>query len=211
VCGTSSAGQPGFWAFTFSYAAAATDALRWITLKHPPGTTAYAAVVITAITGFILAIAARTVVAALQGQLSPRRPRTKLAQSPGAMIRSRPFMIRKDLAPRVTLILRLKQARAAGSAHSPAEVDISRGSGAQCDIPLGQRRYLPGGRAPGAGLLVGGAAFRVVHEGHHIAVVLARIGCGGSEHGLAGDGTMPATARMMMRARSSPPRVNDRR
>ena len=65
---------PGFWAFTFSYAAAATDALRWITLKHPAGATAYAVVVITAITGFILAIAARTVVAAIRGQLFPAPP-----------------------------------------------------------------------------------------------------------------------------------------
>jgi tellurite resistance protein len=29
--------SPGFWAFTFSYAAVATDALAWLALKRPPG------------------------------------------------------------------------------------------------------------------------------------------------------------------------------
>jgi len=29
--------SPGFWAFTFSYAAVAADALAWLALKRPPG------------------------------------------------------------------------------------------------------------------------------------------------------------------------------
>jgi tellurite resistance protein len=32
--------SPGFWAFTFAYAAAVTDALEWITLKRPPAAAA---------------------------------------------------------------------------------------------------------------------------------------------------------------------------
>jgi tellurite resistance protein len=61
----------GFWAFTFPYAAVAADALLWITIARPPGATGYAIAVITLITIFIAAIAARTVVAAVRGQLLP--------------------------------------------------------------------------------------------------------------------------------------------
>jgi tellurite resistance protein len=60
---------PGFWAFTFPAAAAATDALGWITLKKPPGGTAYAVVVVALVTALIAAIATRTVIAATRGQL----------------------------------------------------------------------------------------------------------------------------------------------
>lgn len=63
--------SPGFWSFTFSYAAGATDALAWIRAAKPPGAGAYGAVVIALITAWIAAIAARTVVAAARGQLLP--------------------------------------------------------------------------------------------------------------------------------------------
>jgi tellurite resistance protein len=63
--------SPGFWAFTFAYGATATDALLWIGLKHPPGATIYAAFILTAITAFIVAIAARTLVAIRRGQFFP--------------------------------------------------------------------------------------------------------------------------------------------
>jgi tellurite resistance protein len=43
--------SPGFWAFTFSYAATATDALVWLTLKKPAGSIGYAVVVVAAMTG----------------------------------------------------------------------------------------------------------------------------------------------------------------
>jgi tellurite resistance protein len=66
--------SPGFWSFTFSYAAGATDALLWIHATRPPGATAYAIVVITLITALIAGIAARTVVAAARGQLLPPPP-----------------------------------------------------------------------------------------------------------------------------------------
>jgi tellurite resistance protein len=63
--------SPGFWAFTFSWAAAATDALYWIALRKPPGATACAAVILTVITAFIGYIAVRTVLLAARGQLLP--------------------------------------------------------------------------------------------------------------------------------------------
>lgn len=60
---------PGFWAFTFSYAAAATDGLEWISQKKPAGATAYAIVIIAAITLFIGVIAVRTVILLIRGEL----------------------------------------------------------------------------------------------------------------------------------------------
>ena len=65
---------PGFWAFTFSYAAAGTDALLWISRERPPGATLCSALIILLITAFIAAIAARTVMAAARGQLLPKSP-----------------------------------------------------------------------------------------------------------------------------------------
>jgi tellurite resistance protein len=65
---------PGFWAFTFSYAATATDALEWIGLKHPAGATAYSAVIVATITAFIVAIAVRTFVAIRHHQFFPVSP-----------------------------------------------------------------------------------------------------------------------------------------
>jgi hypothetical protein len=63
--------SPAFWAFTFSWAAAATDALSWIALRRPPGATVYATVILAVITAFIGYIAARTVVLIARGQLLP--------------------------------------------------------------------------------------------------------------------------------------------
>src|SRR5262249_25513748 len=59
----------GFWAFTFPYAATATDALLWITLTHPAGAAGYAIAVVTLITGFIAAIAVRTLIPVAPGEL----------------------------------------------------------------------------------------------------------------------------------------------
>jgi tellurite resistance protein len=64
---------PGFWAFTFSWAATATDALEWIALRKPPGAAAYATVILVLITAFIGYIAARTVLVMVRGQLLPPR------------------------------------------------------------------------------------------------------------------------------------------
>jgi tellurite resistance protein len=64
---------PGFWAFTFSWAAVATDALEWIAARKPPGAAGYAAVILAVITAFVGYIAARTVVLIAGGQLLPPR------------------------------------------------------------------------------------------------------------------------------------------
>ncbi len=63
---------PGFWAFTFSWAATASYALKWIALRRPAGAIGYAVVILTAITAFIGSSAARTAVLAARGQLLPR-------------------------------------------------------------------------------------------------------------------------------------------
>lgn len=76
--------SPGFWSFTFAYAAGATDALLWITATKPAGARVYAAVVIALITALIAAIAARTVIAAVRGQFLPQPP------PPAAGHRTRP-------------------------------------------------------------------------------------------------------------------------
>ena len=65
---------PGFWSFTFAYAAAAADALIWLAIKKPPGATGYAIAVIALLTAFVSWIAFRTVVLAARGQLFPAWP-----------------------------------------------------------------------------------------------------------------------------------------
>jgi tellurite resistance protein len=71
---------PGWWSFTFAYAAAATFALRWIAHEHPPGAAAWAWTVLGLITVIIGAIAARTVLALARGQFLPHPATT--AQGP---------------------------------------------------------------------------------------------------------------------------------
>ena len=65
---------PGFWGFTFSYAAAAGFALRWIGLTHPLAAPLLGFVVLVAITVFIGGIAVRTLIALGQGKLLPASP-----------------------------------------------------------------------------------------------------------------------------------------
>jgi tellurite resistance protein len=62
---------PGFWSFTFPWAAMVTLALRWLALEHPAGAQAYGWILLVAVTGLVGAIAARTIVAGLRGQLLP--------------------------------------------------------------------------------------------------------------------------------------------
>ncbi len=57
---------PGFWGFTFSYAAAAGFALRWIGIAHPSASAFLGLAVLAAIT---LLIAVRTLLALGQGKL----------------------------------------------------------------------------------------------------------------------------------------------
>ena len=63
--------SPGFWAFTFSYAATAAYALRWIHLAQFAGVAMLGYVVLAAITLFIGAIALRSLVALWQGKFLP--------------------------------------------------------------------------------------------------------------------------------------------
>jgi tellurite resistance protein len=62
----------GFWAFTFSYAATATDAMLWLRFARAPGARAWGTLVLILITLMITAIAVRTVVAIARGQFFPR-------------------------------------------------------------------------------------------------------------------------------------------
>jgi tellurite resistance protein len=73
----------GFWAFTFSYAAAAADAMAWIGLARPPGAVGYAAAVVVVITGFVAVIGARTIIAVARGQLLPPRQEGPAPGRPG--------------------------------------------------------------------------------------------------------------------------------
>jgi tellurite resistance protein len=65
---------PGFWSFTFAYAAAGADALIGLAITKPPAATGYAIAVIALLTAFVLWIAFRTVVLAVRGQLFPAWP-----------------------------------------------------------------------------------------------------------------------------------------
>ncbi len=62
---------PGYWSFAFSYAAAATLALHWISHEHPAGGPAWTWALLAAITSFIAAIAARTAAAVFRRQFLP--------------------------------------------------------------------------------------------------------------------------------------------
>lgn len=64
--------SPGFWAFTFSYAAAVSDALIWIRIGGMPGRTAVTIVLLVLITGFVGIIALRTAGLARPGQRPSR-------------------------------------------------------------------------------------------------------------------------------------------
>ncbi len=68
--------SPGFWAFTFPYAAAVTDALFWMQATRPPGAKAYAIAAVTLITILVAGIAARTLAAVRRGELFPKPART---------------------------------------------------------------------------------------------------------------------------------------
>ena len=64
-----------FWAFAFSYAAAFTDGIVWMDLRHAPGTHFWTIVILVVATGFIGAIAVRTVPLLLKGTLFPAKAR----------------------------------------------------------------------------------------------------------------------------------------
>jgi tellurite resistance protein len=63
---------PAFWSFAFPYAAVATFALHWINYGKPVGYTVWALAVLSAITLFIAALAAETLVALARHRLLPQ-------------------------------------------------------------------------------------------------------------------------------------------
>jgi tellurite resistance protein len=63
--------MPSFWAFTFSWAAVSFAGLFWLGVTHPTGWRTESYVVLVIISGFIGAIALRTMVALGRGQLLP--------------------------------------------------------------------------------------------------------------------------------------------
>jgi tellurite resistance protein len=62
---------PSFWAFTFSYAAVASDAMYWIASEHTTGGPVLGSVLLAAITLLIGIIAFRSLIAFRQGTFLP--------------------------------------------------------------------------------------------------------------------------------------------
>lgn len=67
--------NPGFLALTFSYAAVGTDAIEWVSVKHPAGGILHAGMIIAALTMLVAAIAVRSVIAIRTGDFLPVSPR----------------------------------------------------------------------------------------------------------------------------------------
>ncbi len=102
--------SPGFWSFTFSWAAAATVSLEWIALRRPPGATAWAAVILALITALVGYVAVRTVMLIRRGQLLPPRPR------PGAEPQPQP----QPVPDTVTSEVRPNEGAGSGPVRQPA-------------------------------------------------------------------------------------------
>jgi tellurite resistance protein len=81
--------MPSFWAFTFSSAAVSFAGLFWLGITHPTGWRSESYVVLVIISGFIGAIALRTVAALRRGQLLPapaQAPAEATAPTPSASL-----------------------------------------------------------------------------------------------------------------------------
>jgi tellurite resistance protein len=72
--------SPAFWSFAFPYAAVATFALHWINYGKPAGYTVWALAVLSAITLFIAALAAETLVALARHRLLPQLSNGRIAR-----------------------------------------------------------------------------------------------------------------------------------
>jgi tellurite resistance protein len=78
-----------FWAFTFSWAAVTFAGLFWLGVTHPAGWRAESYVALAIVSGFIAAIAVRTVIALQRAQLIPISPQLASNHSvPGTPIDS---------------------------------------------------------------------------------------------------------------------------
>lgn len=62
--------ESSFWAFTFSWAAVAALALRWIQIEDPPSASLYAGIAAGAVSLLVAAIAARTVIEVMRTRRS---------------------------------------------------------------------------------------------------------------------------------------------
>lgn len=62
---------PGFWAFTFSWAAVAEFTLLWLRIERPAGEAVYAALAAGAVSLLAAAIATRALLAVVRGQFLP--------------------------------------------------------------------------------------------------------------------------------------------
>jgi tellurite resistance protein len=81
--------SPGFWSFTFPPANMALFALRWLQLEHPAGGSAYAWVLVAAITTLVGLIGARTVLAVARDELLPSPGGAAAALPPPAAVPAR--------------------------------------------------------------------------------------------------------------------------
>jgi tellurite resistance protein len=70
-----------FWAFTFSWAAVTFAGLSWLGVTHASGWRTESYVALAIISGFIGAIAVRTIIALQRGQLIPVSPQLASNQS----------------------------------------------------------------------------------------------------------------------------------
>jgi tellurite resistance protein len=73
--------SPGFWAFTFSFAAVGVDALLWIAITRPAGASGYAIAVVILVTVLLVAIAIRTIIALARGSFLPASAPQPLASA----------------------------------------------------------------------------------------------------------------------------------
>jgi tellurite resistance protein len=62
---------PGWWAFSFSYAAVFLDALHWLAVEHVDHATAWAWLLLAVVTTAVGALAVRTVAAVSHGRFLP--------------------------------------------------------------------------------------------------------------------------------------------
>ena len=87
----------GTWAFTFSWAAVASTTLFWIAAGRLPGDRAYSYLTLAAISILVSAVAARTILALVRGQLLPRTAAGTLQRRPGPWQTPRPMQARPRL------------------------------------------------------------------------------------------------------------------
>ena len=66
--------NPGFWSFSFTYATAATLALRWTEHEQPPGAQAWQWLTLGLVTALVLLLSMRSVIALRHGEFLPHRP-----------------------------------------------------------------------------------------------------------------------------------------